>query len=69
MSHAATLPVEVAAILWADAYRETLRLALARKVTEADLAALDRAIARIEQYVPSSVSLVVYYRVGEIGSN
>lgn len=48
------LPVEVAAILWADAYGETLRRALEGKVSEAELTALNRAVARIEQRVCES---------------
>jgi hypothetical protein len=53
MAHASegkafTLPVEVEAVLWADAYRETLRPALAARLTADELAALDQAINRIE---------------------
>jgi len=43
-----TLPVEVEAVLWADAYRDTLRPALAARLTADELAALDDAINRIE---------------------
>lgn len=46
-----TLPVEVAAILWADAYRETLRPQLAGAISDAELAALDSAIERIERRI------------------
>lgn len=54
MSHAHTdapiiLPLEVAAVLWADAYRETLRPALKARLSDDELAALDRAIAQIEE--------------------
>lgn len=42
------LPIEVAAILWADAYRETLRPALKARLSPDELAALDRAIEQIE---------------------
>ncbi|WP_322489324.1 hypothetical protein [Chloroflexus sp.] len=45
------LPVEVAAVLWADAYRETLRPALVARLTADELAALDRAIEQIERSV------------------
>lgn len=44
-----TLPVEVAAVLWADAYRETLRPALEARLSPDELAALDLAVERIEQ--------------------
>lgn len=43
-----TLPLEVAAVLWADAYRDTLRPALAARLAADELAALDQAIDRIE---------------------
>lgn len=43
-----SLPIEVAAVLWADAYRDTLRPALAARLAADELAALDQAIDRIE---------------------
>lgn len=54
MSHAhtdapITLPLEVAAILWADAYRETLRPALKARLSADELAALDLAVEQIEE--------------------
>ena len=56
MPHAQTdapinLPLEVAAILWADAYRERLRSALKARLSADELAALDRAVEQIEQGV------------------
>jgi len=56
MPHAQTdapinLPLEVAAILWADAYRERLRSALKARLSADELAALDRAITHIEQRI------------------
>ena len=54
MPHAQTdapiiLPLEVAAVLWADAYRETLRPALKARLSADELAALDRAVEQIEE--------------------
>lgn len=54
MLHAQTdapisLPLEVVAVLWADAYRESLRPALSTRLSDDELAALDRAIEQIEQ--------------------
>ena len=43
------LPLEVAAILWADAYREPLRPALEARLSADELAALDLAVDQIEQ--------------------
>jgi len=48
------LPVEVAALLWADAYRATLRPALQVRLPADELAALDRAVERIEHRIFSS---------------
>lgn len=44
-----TLPLEVEAVLWADAYRERLRPALEVRLSADELAALDRAVNQIEQ--------------------
>jgi hypothetical protein len=43
------LPVEVEAVLWADAYRDRLRPALEARLSADELAALDLAVDQIEQ--------------------
>lgn len=44
-----TLPLEVEAVLWADAYRERLRPALKARLSADELVALDLAVEQIEQ--------------------
>lgn len=42
------LPLEVIAVLWAEAYRETIRPALEVRLPANELAALDLAVDQIE---------------------
>jgi hypothetical protein len=46
-----TMPPQVEVILWSDAYHGHLRPHFEGGISEAELAALDRAIARIEHRI------------------